>query len=61
MVTAQANLSGTCSLEHWLLLANHVRRSGQMGTEPSESVGPELQSNRTITATGRSGGEWPFS
>ena len=33
MVTAQASLSGTCSLEHWLLLANHVRCSGQMGTE----------------------------
>ena len=37
---------------------NQVRRSGVMGTVPSGRVGPEYESNLTVTAMGRSGGRW---
>ena len=40
IVTAQANLRGSCRREHWPPDANQVRRIGVMGTVPSDSVGP---------------------
>ena len=59
MVTAHASLRGSCSREHWVVDDDHVRRSGMIGTVPSESVGPEYVSNVTVTATGKSGGAAP--
>ena len=40
MVMAQANLRGSWRREHDPPDADHVRRSGVIGTVPSGSVGP---------------------
>ena len=60
MVTAQASLRGSCRREHEPPDADQVRRSGVMGTVPSDRVGPLYESNLTVTAIGRLGGDSPI-
>ena len=59
MVTAQASLSGSWRREHDPPDADQVQRSGVMGTVPSGRVGPLYESNLTVTAIGRLGGDSP--
>ena len=59
IVTAQASLRGSCCLEQETPAVDHVRLNGVIGTLPSLRVGPEYESNFTVTATGRLGGVVP--
>ena len=63
MVTAQANLRGSCRLEHDSPDADQVGRSGVMGTVPSDSV--DLCKSQIFTVDcyweiGRLGGDSPL-
>ena len=60
MVKAHDNLRGSCKQEHDPVEEDQFFRIGTMGTEPSNSVGPQYLSNKTVTAVGSEGGLFPF-